>query len=143
MQTLSDGFKVECIWSIRREDGTLKYPPFTNSITATGLAKTALDIASMSGVYLVIGDDTDPGETITEVYRKAVDSSNSDGANARFITQLLAGQGDGENHTKLCLFYEGTATPGSGTMYNLAVREWAKSALEILTVECKIVLSNA
>ena len=112
-----------------------------NFITAAGLELIASEIQGLSSPYLVIGSDTAPGETITEVYRQAVSVVARSGALVRFRTVILAANGNG-THQKASLFYGATAVAGTGTMFNLLKQPFSKTSNTILTVEVKITISQ-
>ena len=109
-----------------------------NFITAAGLELIASEIQGLSSPYLVIGSDTNPGETITEVYRQAVSVVARSGALVRFRTVITAtGTGTGNpngTHQKSSLFYGATAVAGTGTMFNLLKQPFSKTSNTILTV---------
>ncbi|MTV49839.1 hypothetical protein GJ688_12740 [Heliobacillus mobilis] len=111
-----------------------------NFITEAGLRLIADSIQSLPSPFLVIGDDNDPGETITEVLRKPVSSISRTGNQVRFRTQFLQQEAVGD-HRKIAVFTGATDTPGTGTMLNLLVKPWSKTANTLLTVEARITVS--
>ncbi len=123
-------------WYFEQADGSIQ-GPFANFITSLGLEKIAERIQAFSAPYLVIGDDTAVGETITEIFRKPVSVINRTGNLIRFRTQLLPSEANG-NHQKVSIFVEGSDTAGTGTMLNLLKQPWSKANNTVLTVECKI-----
>lgn len=137
---MDDLIKVTGEWYFQYDDGPVQ-GPFFNGFPAAGLAKIAECIEDFSAPYLVIGDDTDAGYVITEVFRKAVSLVSRDGAVVRYRTQLLSAEANG-NHEKVSLFVEGTATAASGTMLNLLRQSWNKAAGSVVTVEVKITVQG-
>ena len=135
-----DSVKIKGEWFFIYEDGT-SAGPLGNFMTGAGLAKVAQWIEEAIGAYLVVGDDAAPGETITEVFRKAVSAVTRTAALVRFRTQLLASECNG-SHEKVCIFINGSATPGTGTMLNLLKQPWSKAGNTALTVECRITVSE-
>ena len=79
------------------------------------------------------------GDTISEVYRKAVSVVTQSGNMIRFRTVLLSGEGNGQ-HQKTCIFTDASDAPGSGIMFNLLKVPWGKENQMILTVECRLTL---
>ena len=130
--------KFKCIgeWYFRYDDGPT-LGPFFNGFPLAGLAKIAEQIQGFLSPYLVVGDDTEAGYTITEVFRKRVSVITRDGPVIRFRTQLLQTECNGD-HQKVSLFVEGSDTPGTGTMLNLLKQPWSKAGNTALTVECRI-----
>ena len=135
-----DSIGIKGEWFFEYGDGTA-IGPLDNFMTGAGLAKVAQWIEEAAGAYLVVGDDTAPGETITEVFRKAVSSVTRTAALVRFRTQLLAGECNGD-HEKVCIYIGGSATPGTGTMLNLLKQPWSKAGNTALTVECRITVAE-
>lgn len=133
--------RVKCDWYFYDQGGRLLQGPLSNWVTSAGLAAIAALLEGVSSPYLVIGDDTTAGETITETYRQAVSSVTRDGPIVRFRTQLLAGDGNGD-HQKACIYTGASAVPGTGTMLNLLVAPWSKTSAMILTVEARFSLAN-
>lgn len=134
--------KFKCIgeWYFRYDDGPT-LGPFFNGFPPAGLAKIAEQIQGFSSPYLVVGDDTEAGYTITEVFRKRVSVITRDGAVIRFRTQLLPSEANGD-HQKISIFVEGADTPGTGTMLNLLKKTWSKTINTTLTVECRITVQE-
>jgi len=130
------GLKSE--WYLEYEDGMV-IGPLKNYITSAGLNIAAQILVGMNSLYLVIGDDNAEGDTIAEVFRKAVSVVTQSGNMIRFRTVLLAGEGNGQ-HQKTCLFTDATDAPGSGIMFNLLKVPWGKENQMILTVECRLTL---
>jgi len=128
--------KIKSEWFFEHEDGRVE-GPFFNDFSPAGLAKVAELIRGASSPYLVIGDDTAPGFTITEVFRKPVSVVTRDDNVVRFRTQLLSTEANGD-HQKTCIFVEASDTPGTGVMLNMLRQLWSKTNLMILTVECRI-----
>lgn len=128
--------EAQCEWYFIPGKGP-KAGPFKNAITPDGLGLLAQAVEQMPSPFLVIGDDTDPGFTITEIFRKAVSSVVASGNLIRFRTILLPGEADG-THQKFSIFYGGTEVLGSGTMFNLLALPWNKAVGTILTVEARI-----
>ncbi|MFZ5645820.1 MAG: hypothetical protein ACOY46_19865 [Bacillota bacterium] len=135
-----DGIKVKGEWFFEYEGGR-REGPFSNFITAAGLAKIAEGIENYSAPYLVIGDDTASGETIVETFRKAVSAVTRSGNVIRFRTQLLPGEANG-NHQKVAIYTGAADTPGTGTMFNLLKQPWSKAANTVLTVEARITVQG-
>ena len=132
--------KIKSEWFFEYEDGTVK-GPFFNDFTPEGLAKVAELIRGASSPYLVIGDDTAPGFTITEAFRKPVSVVTRDDNVVRFRTQLLSTEANGD-HQKTCIFIEASDTPGTGVMLNMLRQLWSKTNLMILAVECRITVGG-
>ena len=132
--------KIKSEWFFEHEDGS-REGPFYNSFSPEGLAKVAELIQGASSPYLVIGDDTAPGFTITEVFRKPVSVVSRDDNVVRFRTQLLSTEGNGD-HQKTCIFVEASDTPGTGVMLNMLRQLWSKTNLMILAVECRITVQE-
>ncbi len=135
---MEDTISLKSEWYLEYENGKI-VGPLQNYVTATGLNIAAQKLAGLSSPYLVIGDDTAEGDTISEVYRKAVSVVTQSGNAIRLRTVLLAGEGNGQ-HQKTCIFTDATDTPGSGIMFNLLKVPWAKENQMILTVECRLSL---
>ena len=127
-------------WYFEYQDGS-REGPFFNSFPPAGLAKIAEGIKSFSSPYLVVGDDTEEGFVITEVFRKPVSVVTRDDNVVRFRTQLLTSEGNG-NHQKTCIFIEASDTPGTGVMLNMLRQLWSKTNLMILAVECRITVQG-
>ena len=132
--------KIKSEWFFEHEDGS-REGPFLNSFPPEGLARIAEGIKSFSSPYLVIGDDTDPGFVITEVFRKPVSVVTRDDNVVRFRTQLLTSEGNGD-HQKTCIYVEASDTPGTGVMLNMLRQLWSKTNLMILAVECRITVEG-
>ncbi|MZP28683.1 hypothetical protein GTO91_02980 [Heliobacterium undosum] len=127
-------------WFFEYSDGTIK-GPLNNFITQAGFGLIAQNIGLLPSPYLVIGDDTAPGETIAELLRKPVSSVSQSGNQVRFRTQLLPGEANGD-HRKVSIFVGATDVAGTGTMLNLLVQPWSKSANTVLTVEARITVKG-
>ena len=137
---MDDNLKVISEWYFEYEDGTV-LGPFFNSFPPEGLAKIAELLQVASSPYLVIGDDTAPGFTITEAFRKPVSVVTRDDNVVRFRTQLLSTEANGD-HQKTCIFIEASDTPGTGVMLNMLRQLWSKTNLMILAVECRITVEG-
>jgi hypothetical protein len=135
---MKETMRLKSEWYLEYEDGTV-IGPLQNYVTSAGLGIAAQKVAGLSSPYLVIGDDLAEGDTITEVFRKAVSVVTQSGNNIRLRTVLLAGEGNGQ-HQKTCIFVSATDAPGSGTMFNLLKVPWGKENQMILTVECRLSL---
>ena len=135
-----DSVRIKGEWFFEYGDGRVA-GPLENFMTSAGLATVAQWLEEASGAYLAVGDDTAPGETITEVFRKAVSAVTRNASLVRFRTQLLAGECNGD-HKKACIYLGGSATPGTGTMLNLLAQPWSKTANNALTVECRITVAG-
>lgn len=135
-----DRLRIKSEWYFEHEDGQIS-GPFFNSFPTEGLAKVAEGIQGFSSPYLVLGDDTEEGFSITEVYRKPVSVVTRDGNIVRFRTQLLTDEGNGD-HQKTCIYVEGSDTPRTGVMLNMLRQLWSKTNLMILAVECRITVSG-
>ena len=123
-------------WYFEYQDGSVK-GPFLNSFPPEGLARIAEGIKSFSSPYLVVGDDTEEGFAITEVFRKPVSVVTRDLNVVRFRTQLLTGECNGD-HQKTCIYVEAADSPGTGVMLNMLRQLWSKTSQMILAVECRI-----
>lgn len=132
--------KIKSEWFFEHEDGS-REGPFYNSFSPEGLAKIAELLQVASSPYLVIGDDTAPGFTITEAFRKPVSVVTRDDNVVRFRTQLLSTEANGD-HQKTCIFIEASDTPGTGVMLNMLRQLWSKTNLMILAVECRITVQE-
>lgn len=128
--------KLKSEWYFEYQDGSVK-GPFLNSFPPEGLAKIAELLRGASSPYLVIGDDTASGFTITEIFRKPVSVVTRDDNVVRFRTQLLSTEANGD-HQKTCIYVEASDTPGTGVMLNMLRQLWSKTNLMILAVECRI-----
>jgi len=137
---MDDNLKVISEWYFEHEDGS-REGPFYNSFSPEGLAKIAELLQVASSPYLVIGDDTAPGFTITEAFRKPVSVVTRDDNVVRFRTQLLSTEANGD-HQKTCIYVEASDTPGTGVMLNMLRQMWSKTNLMILTVECRITVEG-
>lgn len=135
---MKDTISLKSEWYLEYGDGKA-VGPLKNHITSAGLGIAAQKLAGLNSLYLVIGDDTAEGDTISEVFRKAVSVVTQSGNTLRFRTVLLAGEGNGQ-HQKTCLFTDATDAPGSGIMFNLLKAPWGKESQMILTVECRLTL---
>lgn len=133
---MNEKLKVKGEWYFEYPDG-YTIGPCTNFITTAGLAKIAERIKGFSAPYLVIGDDTVPGETIHEIFRKPVSVVTRSGNLVRYRTELLPSEANGD-HQKVSIFVEGADTAGTGTMLNILQQSWSKADNMVLTVECKI-----
>lgn len=127
-------------WVFEYQDGHIE-GPFLNSFPPGGLARIAEGIKTFSSPYLVVGDDTEEGYVITEVYRKPVSVVTRDANVVRFRTQLLTSEGNGD-HQKTCIFVEAADSPGTGVMLNMLRQLWSKTNMMILAVECRITISD-
>ncbi len=136
---MDEKFSVKGEWYF--EHNGLIEGPFFNGFPPAGLAKIAEKIQGFSAPYLVIGDDTASGYTITEAFRKAVSAITRSGNIIRFRTQLLPTEANG-NHQKVSLYIEGTGVAGTGTMLNLLKQPWSKAGNTTLTVECRITVQE-
>jgi len=99
---MKDTISLKSEWYLEYGDGKV-FGPLKNYVTSAGLSIAAQKLAGLSSPYLVIGDDTTEGDTISEVYRKAVSVVTQSGNMIRFRTVLLAGEGNGQ-HQKTCIF---------------------------------------
>jgi len=135
---IKERFNIRAEWYLLYRDGR-EEPLGPNAIV--DLDFVGASIAEMATPYLVVGDDGDAGNTITEVFRKAVSNVIQSGGLIRFRTQLLGNEGNGD-HKKLSIFRGATGVPGSGTMFNLLRINWSKAAGVILTVECRITVQE-
>lgn len=135
---MKDTIRLKSEWYLDYGDGKV-VGPLKNHITSTGLSIAAQKLAGLNSLYLVIGDDTAEGDTISEVFRKAVSVVTQSGNTVRFRTVLLAGEGNGQ-HQKTCIFTDASDAPGSGIMFNLLKVPWGKENQMILTVECRLTL---
>ena len=135
---MKETMRLKSEWYLEYEDGTV-IGPLQNYVTSAGLGIAAQKVAGLSSPYLVIGDDLAAGDSITEVFRKAVSVVTQSGNNIRLRTVLLAGEGNGQ-HQKTCIFTDATNAPGSGIMFNLLKVPWGKENQMILTVECRLTL---
>lgn len=137
-RTVQEDFKLKAEWFLIFEDGR-EETLGPNAIVDLDFVGSS--IAGMATPYLVVGNDEDAGNTITEVFRKAVSNVIQSGGLIRFRTQLLGNEGSGD-HKKLSIFRGATGVPGSGTMFNLLRINWSKAAGVILTVECRITIQE-
>ena len=137
---MDNKLKIKSEWFFEYEDGRIE-GPFFNDFTPEGLAKIAELLQVASSPYLVIGDDTAPGFTITEAFRKPVSVVTRDDNVVRFRTQLLSTEANGD-HRKTCIFIEASDTPGTGVMLNMLRQLWSKTNLMILAVECRITVEG-
>ncbi len=137
---MDNKLKIKSEWFFEYEDGRIE-GPFFNDFTPEGLAKIAELLQVASSPYLVIGDDTAPGFTITEAFRKPVSVVTRDDNVVRFRTQLLSTEANGD-HQKTCIYVEASDTPGTGVMLNMLRQLWSKTNLMILTVECRITVEG-
>ena len=135
---MKDTISLKSEWYLEYGDGKVA-GPLKNHVTSAGLGIAAQKLAELNSLYLVIGDDTAEGDTIAEVFRKAVSVVTQSGNTLRYRTVLLAGEGNGQ-HQKTCLFTDATDAPGSGIMFNLLKVPWGKENQMILTVECRLTL---
>lgn len=131
-------FNIKAEWFLIYENG-LEEALGPNAIVDLDYVGSA--ISGMATPFLVVGDDEESGNTITEVFRKAVSNVIQSGGLIRFRTQLLGSEGNGD-HKKLSIFRGATEVPGSGTMFNLLRINWSKAAGVILTVECRIIVQE-
>lgn len=138
---LKNSIKVSCEWYLYDESGLCIKGPLTNYVTGAGLTAIASSMEAFESPYLVIGDDSTPGETITESYRKAVSYVSRSGPIISFRIQLLADEGNG-NHEKTCIFIGASSISGTGTMLNLLTVPWSKTSNTLLTVEARFTVSN-
>ncbi|MCW2278744.1 hypothetical protein [Heliophilum fasciatum] len=136
---MMENVKLKGEWFFEEEGGAVSGPLF-NSITSAGLLLLSQTIAELPSPYLVVGDDSAPGETIVEVLRKPVSTIIVSGSLIRFRTQILQGECNGD-HTKAAIFIGGTDVAGSGTMLNLLTQPWSKAGNTVLTVEARITIA--
>lgn len=115
--------------------------PFDNFITEAGLEKIVETIQNFSSPFLVLGDDTAPGEVINEVFRMPVSTKIRDGNTIRFRSQILPGIANGD-YQKASIFIEATEMPGSGVMLNLIKKPFSKAGQTVLTIECRITVQQ-
>jgi hypothetical protein len=145
-RTFDSPFKIDGEWQLTwtDADGNIVNQSewLTNHLTIDGLYKVADLIWGLNSPYLVIGDDSDAGDVITEVYRQAVSTVTQSTNIVRFRTQIGLTDGNGD-HTKACIFYGATSVVGTGTMFNILVSNFSKTVSTILTVEVKFTISNA
>ena len=127
-------------WFFEYDNG-LVLGPFLNSFPLEGLARIAEGIKSFSSPYLVVGDDTEEGFAITEVFRKPVSVVTRDLNVVRFRTQLLTSECNGD-HQKTCIYVEAADSPGTGEMLNMLRQLWSKTSQMILAVECRITVEG-
>lgn len=111
------------------------------ALTDIGLEKVIEQIENVSSPYLVLGDDTAPGEVINEVFRKPVSTILRDGKTIRFRTQLLPNEANGD-FQKAALFIEATDVPNSGIMFNLIQKPFSKAGNTVLTIENRITVKG-
>lgn len=137
---MDDQIKVTGEWYFQYDNGPI-LGPFFNGFPVAGLAWIAGRIQTGSSPYLVVGNDTTEGYTITEVFRKPVSIINRDGTALRLRTQLLPSECNGD-HQKVSIFVEGADSPGTGIMLNLLKQPWSKAANTSLTVECRITVQE-
>jgi len=137
---MDDKFKVKAEWYFEYENDPI-LGPFFNSFSPDGLAWIGDKIQGGPAPYLVIGDDTATGYTITEVFRKPVSAVTKTGNLVRYRTQLLPGEANGD-HKKTSIFVEGTDVEGTGVMLNLLRQPWSKASNTVLTVECRITVQQ-
>jgi hypothetical protein len=128
-------------WYFEYSDGRI-LGPFFNDFSPDGLAWAARALQQASSPYLVVGDDTDAGWEIVEVFRKPVSVITRDGNVVRFRTQLLSTECNGEDHQKTCIFVEAADSPGTGVMLNMLRDAWNKSSQMALAVECRITVAD-
>lgn len=115
--------------------------PYQNAITQKGYQAIADMIGKLPSPYLVVGSDSTPGETIIEVFRKAVSAVVTEGRMVWFRTQLLPTECNGD-FNKVAIFYGASDSPGSGTMLNYLVHPWSKTANQVMTVEARITVGE-
>lgn len=137
---MEEKLKITGEWFFEYPNGSIE-GPFFNFITTSGLAKIAELLEGASSPFLVVGDDTADGETITEVFRKSVSVITRSVTLVRFRTQLLTSECNGD-HQKACIYLNAADSPGTGTMLNLLKRPWSKSDNMTLTVECRITIQG-
>jgi hypothetical protein len=139
--------KIEVIgeWRFKYYDKSLKLVNDTgwlkNFITGAGLQKVAECVETLPSPYIVLGTDTATGETITEFIRKPVVSTVRTGNIIRFRAIFLANEGN-TDFEKASLFYDATATAGTGTMFNLLLKPFSKDSNTIMTVEVKVTITQ-
>lgn len=133
-----DEFEIKAEWFLIYED---EHEEALGPNAIVDLDFVGASIAGMATPYLVVGDDEEAGNTLTEVFRKAVSNVIQSGGLIRFRTQLLGNEGNGD-HKKLSIFRGATGVPGSGSMFNLLRINWSKAAGVILTVECRITVQE-
>lgn len=139
---VSEQFNITCDWTFTDLVTGQKYGPFSNAVAPTGAEDVAALLALISSPYLVIGDDTAAGWTMTEVFRKAVSSVVVSGNVVTFTTQLLGTEGNGTvNHEKWSIYTGATAVAGTGRMLNLLRQSFMKTSSMILSVEAEFTVS--
>lgn len=132
---MGDNIRVKSEWFFNGEG------PYDNFITEAGLEKIVETIQNFSSPFLVLGDDTAPGEVINEVFRMPVSTRVRDGNMMRFRTQILPGIANGD-YKKASIFIEATEIPNSGIMLNLINKPFSKSGNTVLTIECRITVQQ-
>ncbi len=130
---------VKCDWFFYWDDS--ESGPHPNAITPAGYEIVAAGIEGLASPYLVIGDDTAAGFTITEVFRKDVSYVARDGNVIRFRTVMLPSEANGD-HQKAAIFYGASGTAGTGTMFNLLKQPFSKSSNAVLTVEARVTVGG-
>jgi hypothetical protein len=134
--------KIKLIGEWYFECNGIREGPFFNAFPPEGLEDVAALIHDVPSPFLVVGDDTAAGFAITEVFRKPVSAVTRDQALVRFRTQLLTSECNGD-HQKACIYTRAANTPETGRLLNMLTQPWSKTAQMILTVECKITVSEA
>ncbi|MFA7215373.1 MAG: hypothetical protein WC187_04940 [Bacillota bacterium] len=132
--------KLTSEWYFEYEDAITG--PFLNSFPPGGLEWISGQIRNASSPYLVVGDDTDAGFVIDEVFRKPVSVVTQDDNMVRFRTQLLTSECNGD-HQKTCIFVEAGDSPETGIMLNMLNQLWSKTDKMVLAVECRITVQGA
>lgn len=122
--------------NLLKDTGWLK-----NFITGAGLQKVAECVETLPSPYIVLGTDTDPGETITEYIRKQVVSTVRTGNVIRFRSIFLANEAN-TDFEKASLFYDATEIAGSGIMFNLLLQPFSKDSNTIMTVEVRVTITQ-
>lgn len=135
-----DSLRLKSEWYFEHQDGSIE-GPFYNSFPPAGLARIAEGINGLSSPYLVVGDDTGEGYSITEAFRKPVSVITRDANVVRFRTQLLTSEGNGD-HQKTCIYVEAADSPGTGIMLNMLRQPWSKTSVMLLAVECRITITD-
>ena len=139
---VDEQINITCEWTFTDLVTGQVYGPFSNAVAPTGAASVAALLALISAPYLVIGDDTAAGWTITEIFRKACSSVVASGATVTFTTQLTSSEANSaSNHEKWSIYTGATAVAGTGTMLNLLRQAFSKTSSMILSVEAAFTVS--
>lgn len=126
---MKEGLEIKGEWYLQYNDGPV-LGPFTNAMTADGLAKFAEKVAGLNSPFIAGGDAG--GETWRTVVGAVIQGSNL----LRFRATLSLSEANGD-HTYLALYSDATSTLESGIQINELTQNYSKLNTQVLNIECR------